>query len=114
MYRYFKIDNNTSLEEVKRQYRNLAVQAHPDRDGGSVEKFRAVNEEYRKALEEIQSRAEKIGDRRLYKLINEQLVNIDSLIDRLKVPEQFKPAISYLVELGVNKLEEAIQQKLQK
>jgi hypothetical protein len=45
-------------------------------------------------------------------LINEQIYSIEGYINKLKVPEQFKPAISYLVEKGINELGKVIKQKL--
>lgn len=114
MYNYFEIDKSTTLQDVKQQYRKLSMKFHPDRLNGSTEQFREVNEEYKRALHEIQDQAKNVGNSNLYKLINEQLVSIDSLINKINVPKQFKPAICYLLELGVNKLGDAIIQKQHK
>ena len=42
--------NCTTVEEIKKQYRSLAFQFHPDY-GGDVEKMKALNNEYEKALQ---------------------------------------------------------------
>ena len=44
-YRILGLQNCSSLEEIKRAYRSLALKFHPDR-GGSEEHMKAVNEAY--------------------------------------------------------------------
>jgi len=44
MYQYFT-PKPTTLEELKAQYRKLAMQHHPDR-GGDIEAMKAINNEY--------------------------------------------------------------------
>ena len=112
MYRYFDISEETTLDDVKKQYRKLCMKTHPDK-GGSLREFRAVNAEYRKALEEIQERALNANDINLYQLINNKLINIDSAINKLDVPEKLKPAISLFAEKGINHLGKVISKKLQ-
>lgn len=46
--KYFK--NLETMEEVKKQYRKLAMKFHPDR-GGDEEIFKAINNEYEEAIE---------------------------------------------------------------
>ena len=46
--KYFK--DLSSMEAVKKQYRKLAMQYHPDR-GGNEEIFKAINNEYEEAME---------------------------------------------------------------
>ena len=46
MYKYFT-PKPTTLEELKVQYRKLAMEHHPDR-GGDIEAMKAVNNEYDK------------------------------------------------------------------
>jgi molecular chaperone DnaJ len=47
-YEVLGIDRNASAEEIKRAFRKLAFQYHPDRnrDGGAEERFKEVNEAY--------------------------------------------------------------------
>lgn len=44
-YSILGVEKNTSPEELKKAYRKLALQYHPDR-GGDQEKFKEVNEAY--------------------------------------------------------------------
>ena len=110
-YRYFQITEDTTLEELKSQYRRLCMKYHPDK-GGDKEIFNQVNLEYREILENIKQQAERQNDHNLFWLINEQIYDFEGHIKKLKVPEQFKPAISYLVERGINELGKAIKQRL--
>ena len=41
-----------TLEDLKRQYRTLALQNHPDR-GGDVEVMKAINNEYDKLFAQV-------------------------------------------------------------
>jgi DnaJ-class molecular chaperone len=110
-FKHFNISENSSLDDVKAQYRKLSRQHHPDM-GGSAEAFHEVHREYRMALEFLKQKAFQKKDHNLFKLINEQIYSIDGYIDKLNVPDPFKPAISYLVEKGINGLGKAITSKL--
>jgi hypothetical protein len=111
-YQYFDISGTTSLEEIKRQYRKLCFKYHPDA-GGSIDEFRSVDQEYRRALEGIKQRAHESQNGNLYKIINDHIYNIDGVLGKLEIPENYKPALSYFVEKGVNDLGRIIKQKLQ-
>lgn len=112
-FKYFNINNNSTLDEIKIQYRNLSKIHHPDM-GGDTTIFQQVNFEYRQALELLKQRACQQNDTNLFKLINEHIYSIDEYIRKLNVPEPFKPAISYLVEKGINELGKVINSKLNK
>ena len=45
-YETLGIDKSASADEIKRAYRKLAHQFHPDKGGGNEEKFKEVNEAY--------------------------------------------------------------------
>ncbi len=45
-YKILGVPENASQEEIKKAYRKLAHQYHPDRKGGSEEKFKKINEAY--------------------------------------------------------------------
>ncbi len=45
-YKILGIEKNASEEDIKKAYRKLAHQHHPDKSGGSAEKFKEVNEAY--------------------------------------------------------------------
>ncbi len=112
-FKYFNINHNSTLDEIKIQYRNLSKEHHPDM-GGDTTIFQQVNFEYRQALELLKQRACQQNDTNLFKLINEHIYSIDGYINRLNVPGPFKPAILYLVERGINGLSKVITSKLDK
>lgn len=55
-YKILGIDNNATQEDIKRAYRKLAHQHHPDK-GGSELKFKEINEAYQ-TLSDTQKRAQ--------------------------------------------------------
>ena len=54
--KYF--ENCKSIEELKKEYRRLVVQNHPD-NGGSLEVMKAINAEYEKAFDRLKERQPK-------------------------------------------------------
>ncbi|MBI2477065.1 molecular chaperone DnaJ [Candidatus Uhrbacteria bacterium] len=45
-YKTLGVSKNASAEEIKRAFRKLAHQYHPDKKGGNEEKFKEINEAY--------------------------------------------------------------------
>ena len=45
-YKILGVGKNTSKEEIKRAYRELAQKYHPDKKGGDEKKFKEINEAY--------------------------------------------------------------------
>ncbi len=45
-YNILGIDKNASQEDIKKAFRKLAHQHHPDKSGGNVDKFKEINEAY--------------------------------------------------------------------
>ncbi|HYG83364.1 MAG TPA: molecular chaperone DnaJ [Verrucomicrobiae bacterium] len=45
-YEVLGISKNASPDEIKKAFRRLAIQYHPDKEGGNEEKFKEVNEAY--------------------------------------------------------------------
>jgi molecular chaperone DnaJ len=45
-YEILGVGKNASADEIKKAFRRLAVQYHPDKEGGSEEKFNEINEAY--------------------------------------------------------------------
>lgn len=45
-YKILGVDKNASKDEIKKAFRKLAHQHHPDKSGGNAEKFKEANEAY--------------------------------------------------------------------
>ncbi len=45
-YKILGVNKNATEEEIKKAYRKLAHEHHPDKKGGSAEKFKEINEAY--------------------------------------------------------------------
>lgn len=56
-YKVLGVEKNVSNEEIKKAYRRLAQQYHPDKNGGNTEKFKEINEAYQ-VLSDPQKRAQ--------------------------------------------------------
>ncbi len=56
-YKILGLEKNASEEEIKKAYRRLAHQYHPDKNGGDEQKFKDVNEAYQ-VLGDKQKRAQ--------------------------------------------------------
>ena len=54
-YNVLGVDRNASEEQLKKAYKKQSMQHHPDRNGGSEEKFKQINEAY-SALKDTQKR----------------------------------------------------------
>ena len=83
--KWFK--NPQTLEELKSQYRELAMQHHPDR-GGNVEVMKSVNNEYDKLFAKLKD-VHKTKDGETYTAKN----------TTTETAEQFKDLISELMKM---------------
>lgn len=54
-YKILNVSENASVEEIKKNYRKLSLEFHPDRPNGNAEKFKQINEAY-EVLSNPQSR----------------------------------------------------------
>lgn len=45
-YAILGLPKNASQEQIKKKYRTLSLECHPDRPGGNAEKFKTLNEAY--------------------------------------------------------------------
>ena len=59
MTRYFK--NPQTLEELRKQYRDLLKKFHPDNENGSEEISKAINAEYEQLFKVLKNRHESKG-----------------------------------------------------
>ena len=86
--KYFKDLN--SMEEVKKQYRKLAMKYHPDR-GGNEEVFKQINKEYEQAMEKAKIKeTKKAKTKQEEDFIKSQYTNsknFRNIIDKLIVLE---------------------------
>ena len=55
----FGLGPNYTFEELKHSYKRLALETHPDRPGGSTEKFQVITKCYMSLLEKIKNTEEK-------------------------------------------------------
>ena len=87
--KYFK--DLSSMEAVKKQYRKLAMQYHPDRKEGNEEIFKIINNEYEEALEIAKSNeSKKAKTKKEEDFIKSQYMNsknFRNIIDKLIVLE---------------------------
>lgn len=89
MYRYFKgISANITLEEIKAQYRRLAIQNHPD-NGGSTEAMAEINAEYSDLCHKY-GHQHKAADGSMYEKDTEEK------------PSEFIAIIDQLIKLGLD------------
>lgn len=62
-YKILEIEKNASKEEIKKAYRRLAHQYHPDKKGGDEAKFKEVNEAYQVlSSDEKRAQYDQFGD----------------------------------------------------
>lgn len=61
----FQLQPQYTMDELKRSYRKLAVKTHPDRPGGSKEKFQVVTKCYFSLIEDLKKREQEKGFDRL-------------------------------------------------
>ena len=72
---YFK--NVTNLEDLKKQYRKLAMEFHPDR-GGSEEVMQKINSEYERLFADLKTAEDMEDD---FRAIIDALLNFDLTIE---------------------------------
>ena len=61
----FQLQPQYTMDELKRSYRKLAIKTHPDRQGGSKEKFQVVTKCYFSLIEDLKKREQEKGFDRL-------------------------------------------------
>ena len=83
-YRFFK--NVKTIEELKRQYKTLAFEHHPDK-GGNVEDMQYINAEY----DEIYSRVKNIHETSDGKTYEKQKY------DNADIPDRFREIIDAII-----------------
>lgn len=62
-YKILGVDKNASPDEIKKAFRKLAHEHHPDKTGGNAEKFKEINEAYQiVGNEEKRKKYDQFGD----------------------------------------------------
>ena len=55
-YKILGIDNSATKDQIKKAYRKLSLQFHPDRPNGNADKFKSINEAYETLNDEEKKR----------------------------------------------------------
>ena len=55
-YKTLGVENTATKEQIKKAYRKLSLQFHPDRPNGNAEKFKQINEAYETLNDEQKKR----------------------------------------------------------
>ena len=85
MLRFFA--NCDTLEQLKAEYKRLALKYHPDRMGGDEETMKAINAEYDDVFENLKSWHRNVKGERYQKETNETPNQFRDLIEKLiKIP----------------------------
>lgn len=82
-------NNPQNLEELKKQYRDLAMQNHPDR-GGSVEAMQEINSEYDKLFSRLKNIHAKASDKK---------TDGSAKHETQETPEEFRNIIEKLIHM---------------
>lgn len=78
-YQTLGVDRNATADEIKRAYRKLASQHHPDK-GGNTDKFQEIERAYR-TLSDPAARSEYDNPRSPFGNMNNQAFNFESIFD---------------------------------
>ena len=46
LYDILGVSSNATMDQIKKQYRKMSLEFHPDRPGGNASKFKEINEAY--------------------------------------------------------------------
>ena len=72
-----------TLEELKAEYRKLAMQYHPDRQGGDLETMQEINNEYEQMFERLKNKHKTAEGKAYEKATNEAPSEFIDLINAL-------------------------------
>lgn len=73
--KYFTINNNTTLEDLKKEYKKLATKLHPD-NGGDTKAFQEMQEEFTTLFNSIKKGNFDTSDVQGHKETPEEYINI--------------------------------------
>lgn len=93
-YKILNVDKHSSLEDVKRQYKLLALKHHPDREGGSEEIFKQVNKAYEEICNKIEN--DKRNDEIVDAILREHSTHDNNHKQMSKVEEHVSPSEIHL------------------
>lgn len=80
-YELLGVDPNASRDEIRRAYRRLIKDAHPDRPGGCVDRARAL-EQARKVLLDPIARAQYDAQRAKHELVDDTIDALAGVAER--------------------------------
>lgn len=87
-YQYFKITQDTTLDDIKAQFREGAFNLHPDRNPQqNTDEFNAMKAEFDQIIEEFSNRSESIFGQLLKKHAS---LFAEEYIDNFKIPGKYK------------------------
>jgi hypothetical protein len=105
--KYFKINSDTTLDDLKSQYRKLAKKNHPDA-GGSSAIMQEINIEYKEALQLLKKNEGKKGNSGEVNKIDDY---IDELLNTIIDSAPVSPLLKKVLNVAVKLTEESINQK---
>ncbi len=110
---YFKLTDQTTPADLRKQWIKLCKRYHPDMEGGSHSIQLQINNEYEEALKELAAREKQKGDISLHNQIMQQLENhvlrnmdlYKGIFNEIKtkVPVQYHGLMDEFLKIIINK-----------